>query len=54
MKLLSVRRNPTPRLYVWWFGRWRRLHHGLTGSFLIAIGSVCCVHDWHDRWWLHE
>jgi hypothetical protein len=31
-----------------WVGH-QRLHHGLTGVMLAAVGLVLMVHDWHDR-----
>ena len=27
----------------------QRLHHGLTGVMLAAVGTALIVHDWHDR-----
>ena len=27
----------------------QRVHHGLTGVLLAAIGGVLIAHDWHDR-----
>ena len=27
----------------------QRLHHGLAGAMLAALGTALIVHDWHDR-----
>jgi hypothetical protein len=27
----------------------QRVHHGLTGAFLFAAGTVLMLHDWKDR-----
>lgn len=35
------------RKRVWVGGQ--RLHHGMTGAVLAALGSVLMAHDWHDR-----
>jgi hypothetical protein len=35
------------RMYV--FGR--RLHHGLTGAIIVAVGVGLMWHDRADRWW---
>ena len=37
-----------PRLRRVWI-RNQRLHHGLAGAMLAAVGTVLIVHDWHDR-----
>ena len=29
--------------------RGQRMHHGLTGVFLAALGGVLMAHDWKDR-----
>ncbi len=37
-----------------WVGGWR-LHHGVTGMILAAIGGALMAHDWKDRpHWLHD
>ena len=41
-----VRYDPVLRR-VW--VRNQRLHHGLTGVMLAALGTALMVHDWHDR-----
>ncbi len=32
----------------------RRLHHGLAGVVLAALGIVLIIDDWKDRWWKLE
>ena len=27
----------------------QRVHHGLTGAFLLAAGTALMLHDWKDR-----
>lgn len=29
----------------------RRLHHGLSGVFLVITGTAMIIHDWKDKWW---
>lgn len=41
-----VRYDPSLRR-VWIGGQ--RLHHGLTGVILAALGGVLIAHDWKDR-----
>lgn len=38
---------PNRRVYVCGL----RVHHGLTGVLLIAVGVVLVAHDWADRPW---
>ena len=47
MSLVELHRHP-PRLYIGTQPK-RHLHHGLTGSVLIAIGVILVVTDWKDR-----
>ena len=35
------------RVYV----RGRRIHHGLTGAVMAAVGALLLIHDWKDRPW---
>ncbi len=35
------------RRRVWLLGQ--RVHHGLTGALLAAVGAVLMLHDWKDR-----
>ena len=37
-----------PALRRVWVGN-QRLHHGLTGVMLAALGTAMILHDWHDR-----
>lgn len=37
-----------PKLRRLWI-RDQRLHHGLTGLMLAALGTALMAHDWHDR-----
>jgi len=37
-----------PRLRRVWIAN-QRLHHGLAGAMLAALGTALIVHDWHDR-----
>jgi hypothetical protein len=27
----------------------QRVHHGLTGTFLLVVGAVLMAHDWKDH-----
>lgn len=45
MGVVTVR----PRCKVYIFER--RLHHGLTGCILIAVGTLLCLHDRRDWPW---
>lgn len=51
-RLVRIDRHPHgPRVYV----RGRRLHHGLSGVALTAVGLVLITHDRHDfPWHLHD
>lgn len=36
-----------PRVYL----GGQRLHHGLVGCMLLAVGAALVAHDWRDRPW---
>jgi hypothetical protein len=53
LRVVSVRNHP-PHMYVWLFGKWRRLHHGMTGAAFGATGALLMWHDRRDWPWTRD
>jgi hypothetical protein len=47
VSLTSLLRYDAQRRRLWIAGQ--RVHHGLTGAFLLAAGAALMLHDWKDR-----
>ena len=47
LSLTSLLRYDAHRRRLWIAGQ--RVHHGLTGVFLLAAGTALVLHDWKDR-----